>query len=248
MSAFSGSGRSGGDGHFSLVFTAVHKPTNRQVALKFYHPLLRTPDPTHVYRWNSFQREAELLMELARENDIICCLSPISEFIHSVPTGSLLTWSIPFAYYSLELAQCDVTAAIESKKWDPVAKLTAFGSMCRAVQRLHRHNICHRDLKPSNFLVLKDGTVKLADLGAACRIDDKTPHLLSQYSFFPGDRFYSPPEMLGCLHDEEARLAYWSDFYSLGAILFETLCWSCTWIASVRLSILLGLCSVSPHL
>jgi serine/threonine protein kinase len=214
-------GMCGGDGVFSLVFTAIEKSSGQQRALKFFHPLLRTPAPMNVYRWNSFQREVTLLNELAGQNDIINCPSPLSEFIHVVPSAGGLTWDIPFAYYVLELAASDVRDAIENKKWNPVSKLIAFAAMCRAVQRIHHHQMCHRDLKPSNFLVMRDGSVKLGDLGAACKLDGIAVHLLTTYSIFPGDRAYSSPEMLACLHDEAPELGYKCDFFSLGANLFE---------------------------
>jgi serine/threonine protein kinase len=211
----------GGDGYFSLVFTATEKSSKQRRALKFFHPLLRTPAPMNVYRWNSFQREVTLLNELAGQNDIITCASPLSEFTHVVPSTGSLTWNIPFAYYVLELAASDVRDAIENKKWNFVSKLTAFAAMCRAVQRLHSHQMCHRDLKPSNFLVMRDGAVKLGDLGAACKLDGTTIHLLTTYSIFPGERAYSSPEMLACLHDEAPDISYKGDFFGLGANLFE---------------------------
>jgi serine/threonine protein kinase len=212
-------GASGGDGNFSLVFKAVQKVTGELVALKFYHPLMRTSD--YAYRWACFQREAALLYELKGQRDIINCVSQMSEFTISLPTGTGLNYDIPFAYYALELASHDVTAAIELRQWNPITTLVAFRSMCRAVQRLHTHQISHRDLKPDNFLVMPDGTVKLADLGAACKLDGVSPHLFSRYTFFPGDRRYSSPEMLACLHDEDPLIGYKCDFFSLGAILFE---------------------------
>jgi serine/threonine protein kinase len=212
-------GTSGGDGSFSLVFQANEKTTSELVALKFYHPLMRTPE--HAYRWACFQREAKLVQQFKGQNDIIESLSPVSEFTISLRTGTPLSWDIQFAYYALELAAYDVASVIHLRKWDPIRNLLAFRSMCRAVQRLHDARICHRDLKPGNFLVMSDGAVKLADLGAACSVDGVTPHLLPNYPFFPGDRRYSSPEILACLHDEDASIGFKCDFFSLGAILFE---------------------------
>ena len=142
--------------------------------------------------------------------------------VHDISSDQVgIDWEIQFSYYALELAENDVTTAIEFREWNPEANLIAFSSMCRAVQRLHKHEICHRDLKPSNFLVMPDGSVKLSDLGTACKLDGKAIHLFSRYTFAPGDRRYSSPEMLACLHDEDPRIGYKCDFFSLGAILFE---------------------------
>jgi serine/threonine protein kinase len=212
-------GTSGGDGNFSLVLSAKDRTSGERVALKFYHPLMRTPE--HSYRWACFQREAQLVQEFAGHSDIIRSLSPLSEFTISLSTGTPLNWDIQFAYYALELASCDVASAIQFGKWSATTSILAFRSMCRAAQRLHNAQICHRDLKPGNFLVMSDGTVKLADLGAACRLDGIAPHLFGNYPFFPGDRRYTSPEMLACLHDEDANIGYKCDFFSLGAILCE---------------------------
>lgn len=214
-------GTSGGGGNFSLVFTATEKSSGQQRALKFFHPLLRNADPMNVYRWNSFQREVTLLNELAGQKDIITCTSPMLDFTYVFQGNGGLSLPIRFAYYVLELAASDVRDAIEEKKWNPVLKLTAFAAMCRAVQRLHHHQMCHRDLKPGNFLVTRDGAVKLGDLGSACKLDGTTPHLFTTYSIFPGDRAYSSPEILACLHDEAPDLGYKCDFFGLGANLFE---------------------------
>jgi serine/threonine protein kinase len=101
-------GACGGDGHFSLVFTATEKSSGQQRALKFFHPLLRNADPMNVYRWNSFQREVTLLSELAGQKDVITCMGPLSEFTHVLQVTGGLTWNIPFAYYLVELAASDV--------------------------------------------------------------------------------------------------------------------------------------------
>jgi serine/threonine protein kinase len=214
-------GTSGGGGCFSIVFTGTEKASRQRRALKFFHPLLRNADPMNVYRWNSFQREVALLGELAGQRDVITCTSPMLDFTYVFQGNGGLNLPIPFAYYVLELAASDVRDAIERKEWDPVSKLSAFAAMCRAVQRLHNHQICHRDLKPGNFLVMADGAVKLGDLGSACKLDGTSPHLLTTYSFFPGDQAYTSPEILACVHDEEPDLGYRCDFFSLGANLFE---------------------------
>ena len=142
-------GGSGGDGNFSLVFKAIQISTGKEVALKFYHPLMRTSE--FAYRLECFRREAGILQELSEQNDIISCVAPISEFTISLPTQAGIDRKIQFSYYALELAENDVTTAIEFREWNPEANLIAFSSMCRAVQRLHKHEICHRDLKPRAF-------------------------------------------------------------------------------------------------
>ena len=213
-------GTSGGGGHFSLVFTATEKASGQQRALKVFHPLLRNADPMNVYRWNSFQREVTLINQLAGQKNVIACMSPMLDFTYVFQGNGGLNLPIPFAYYVLELAASDVRDAIENQKWNPVSKLRAFAAMCRAVQRLHSHEICHRDLKPSNFLVMRDGSVNLEILAPPANLMVQ-PFTCSRPILFSGRRAYSSPEMLACLHDEAPEIGYKGDFFGLGANLFE---------------------------
>jgi len=62
------------------------------------------------------------------------------------------------------------------------------------------------------------------------------PALVGSYISPPGDRRYCAPEMLGCLHDEDPAIAFTSDFFSLGAILFEMFSGPYSDFASLTLS------------
>lgn len=42
-----------------------------------------------------------------------------------------------------------------------------FVGCVRGLHHLHQHGVVHGDIKPQNLLVAKDGTVKIADFGAA---------------------------------------------------------------------------------
>jgi serine/threonine protein kinase len=206
----------GGDGFFSIVFKATDSTTKNEVALKIFHPD-RLSD---AYRSSCFEREAELLERLSGQPDIIQSLSPLSRFNEQLKTMGLL-YNLEFRYYAVELAVSNVRTVIENDKWDAMARLYGFRAMCRAVQRMHNANIVHRDLKPSNFLIMKDGSVKLADLGTARSLDSTISPLRASYPSAPGDLRYSSPELLAGLLDEDPSLAIHGDYFSLGAILFE---------------------------
>ena len=216
FSGISRIGAAGGDGHFSLVFTAHDQVTDSTVVLKFCNPEVRDP-----YRLQCFEREARILNDLASQPDIVNCLAPHSKYVHGATTEDGLPFSIPFAYYALERAETDVKSIIAGDRWGAEAKLLAFRAMCRAVQRIHVRRIVHRDLKPDNFLVMPDRSVKLSDFGTARVLDGIQPPLLGMYLSPPGDLRYVPPEMFACLHDDEPDIAFGADLFALGAVLFE---------------------------
>ena len=184
------------------------------MALKFFNPAhLRDQ-----YRWNSFVREPTILQLFTGKRDVLQCLAPRDEF--SVPFSNLgLTLNIPFAYYAVELASCDVNSLILADSWTAIQKLDAFRVMCRAVQRIHARRVVHRDLKPSNFLVMPDGSLRLSDFGTARDLNNDA--IARAYHAPPGDVGYAAPEMIASLHDVDPSFALAGDIYSLGAILFE---------------------------
>jgi serine/threonine protein kinase len=207
----------GGGGYFSLVFESVDQISNKKVAIKFYNP----HHQGNAYRLESFKREAKLLEEVTGSKDIIDLVAPLSEFVHRQELKGGIPFEIHFPYYVLELASSDVETAIAQGGWSAERILLAFRGMCRASQRIHRLLVAHRDLKPSNFLVMADSSIKLADLGAARKIDGHTDPLSASYAFPPGDNRYVAPEMFALLHDSDPAVAFGADIYSLGAILFE---------------------------
>ena len=207
----------GGGGQFSLVMRARDRHTNREVALKFFDPAQRTD----IYRWESFKREIELLPEFNGKADILQGVCPLTEFIEPFQNPFGIVLHIDFAFYAVELAEYDVNSAIVDGRWNAETKLLYFRAMCRSVQRIHRKSMAHRDLKPSNFLIMPDGTLRLADFGAARMISGPNNAILSNYTAPPGDLRYAAPEMFAALHDVDPRFAFQGDIYALGAILFE---------------------------
>lgn len=88
------------------------------------------------------------------------------------------------------------------------------GQLLAALGHAHQHGIVHRDIKPANIILLKDGTVKVADFGIA-RIESSS---LTQAGAVLGTPAYmSPEQFMGQTVDGR------SDLFSAGVILYQFL-------------------------
>jgi serine/threonine protein kinase/beta-lactam-binding protein with PASTA domain len=84
----------------------------------------------------------------------------------------------------------------------------------RALEHAHNRGIIHRDIKPHNVMVLRDGSVKVADFGIARFAASQ--NTLTQEAL--GSVHYISPEQAKGSHID-AR----SDIYSVGVVLYEML-------------------------
>lgn len=85
----------------------------------------------------------------------------------------------------------------------------------RALSHAHSRGIIHRDIKPQNIMILRDGSVRVADFGIA-RIMSAAQRTLTQEAI--GSVHYISPEQAKGSHID-AR----ADIYSAGVVLYEML-------------------------
>ena len=84
----------------------------------------------------------------------------------------------------------------------------------KALAHAHSRGIIHRDIKPQNIMVLRDGSVKVADFGIACLAN--SANTLTQEAL--GSVHYMSPEQA-----KGDRIDARSDIYSSGVVLYEML-------------------------
>ena len=84
----------------------------------------------------------------------------------------------------------------------------------RGLSHAHSRGIVHRDIKPQNIMVLRDGSVKVADFGIACL--ENSAQTLTQEAL--GSVHYISPEQA-----KGDRTDARSDIYSSGVVLYEML-------------------------
>ena len=84
--------------------------------------------------------------------------------------------------------------------------------IAKALDHAHTRGIIHRDIKPQNIMLLKDGTIKVADFGIAA---------------LESELYENDGQAIGSIHyiaPEQARGDYpdtRSDLYSLGVVMYE---------------------------
>ncbi len=82
-----------------------------------------------------------------------------------------------------------------------------------ALRQIHKNGYLHTEVYTGSILIMEDGTVKLAGLDGAVKMED-LDHAWPRILTMPG---YSPPEK----YSPNGKIGPWTDLYALGAALYE---------------------------
>ena len=184
-------------GGMARVFRALDHRLNRQVAVK----ILR----------EDLAEDAELRRRFHEESQAVAMLShPNIVAVYDVSRSSDLE------YIVMELIDGITLKQYMQKKGNKLNWREALHFITQIVKALghaHSRGIIHRDIKPHNIMVLRDGSVKVADFGIA-RVASGGHSTLTQEAL--GSVHYISPEQARGSHID-AR----SDLYSAGVVLYE---------------------------
>lgn len=186
-----------GTGGMAVVYKARCHRLNRLVAVKILK--------------EDLAQDAEFRRRFHDESQAVAMLShPNIVAVYDVSKSSELD------YIVMELIDGITLKQYMQKKGNKLAwreALHFITQIMKALSHAHSRGIIHRDIKPHNMMVLRDGSLKVADFGIA-RLTSAAQATLTQEAL--GSVHYISPEQARGSHID-AR----SDLYSAGVVLYE---------------------------
>lgn len=187
-----------GSGGMAVVYKAKCHRLNRMVAIKILRPDLMMDDEIR----RRFHAEAQAVAMLSSPN--IVSVYDVGQYAGADYIVMELIEGITLKEYMQKRGGC--------LNWREA--LHFMNQIMQALRHAHSRGIVHRDIKPQNIMVLRDGSVKVADFGIARIMDSQKT--MTQEAF--GSVHYVSPEQAKGEH-VDAR----SDIYSAGVVLYEML-------------------------
>ncbi len=133
-----------------------------------------------------------------------------------------------------DFASCSLSQLIERGQLDLSDQINVSIQLAQAVGSVHQHRLIHGDIAPKNVLVDPATlAIKLCDFGLATRLDVQPRR--SDGGAMVGTLAYMSPEQTGRTNLD---IDYRSDFYSLGATLYELYSGREPFVASDPMSLL----------
>ena len=186
-----------GTGGMARVYKARCHRLNRLVAVK----ILR----------EDLSQDAELRRRFHDESQAVAMLShPNIVAVYDVSRSSGLEYIVMELIDGISLKQY---MQKKGNKLNWREALHFITQITKALGHAHSRGIIHRDIKPHNVMVLRDGSVKVADFGIA-RLMSGGHSTLTQEAL--GSVHYISPEQARGSHIDSR-----SDLYSAGVVLYE---------------------------
>ena len=186
-----------GEGGMAIVFRALDHRLNRYVAVKIMR--------------EEMAEDEEFRRRFCAESHAVAMLSnPNIVSVYDVSHSDEREYIVMELISGITLKQyMDKKGALD---WKEVVHFTK--QITRALSHAHERGIIHRDIKPQNIMLLRDGTLKVADFGIAALENE----VYENNGQTIGSIHYIAPEQARG-NSPDAR----SDIYSLGVVMYEML-------------------------
>jgi serine/threonine protein kinase len=192
-----------GRGGMGVVYRALHRPLNREVALKLIVPELSS-DPDFRER---FKRESRVAASIEHPHAI-----PI---YHASESDGLLYITMRYVD-GTDLRELLLAEGAQA----PERVALIAGQIAGALQAAHDLGIVHRDVKPANILIGRGAAGEphayLTDFGLTKQADSESA--LTRSGMLMGSFDYIAPEQL-----EGGAVDARTDVYALGCVIYEAL-------------------------
>ena len=186
-----------GTGGMAIVYKARCHRLNRLVAIKILK--------------DELSEDAEFRRRFHAESQAVAMLShPNIVNVYDVSHSDNVDYIVMELIEGITLKQYMQQKGILN--WREVLHFST--QIAKALEHAHSRGIIHRDIKPHNIMILKDGSVKVADFGIA-RVSSAQSTLTREAL---GSVHYISPEQA-----KGSKIDYRSDLYSLGVVMYEML-------------------------
>ncbi len=189
-------------GQNALIYRGIRKNDSQKVVVK----VLRNECPT-LEQISSLRQEYKITQTLKNTEGIVKSLE-------------LEKYQRSYALVLEDVTGKSLKQLLAEEKLKLREILRIFIKLAETLGEIHKIPVIHKDIKPSNIIVNNEtGQVKLTDFGIASQLSRETP-TVGGSNFVEGTLAYMSPEQTGRMN---RGIDYRSDYYSLGATLYEAL-------------------------
>lgn len=206
-----------GEGGFGITYIGRDVNLDMRVAIKEYYPsgfvnrshthservTANTGEPETVFEKGKdrFLKEARILARFSTEQGIV----GVRDFFTENNTAYIIMDYLEGISLKTHLEQ--------NGRMSVPQTLELMKPVMQALNRIHEQGLIHRDISPDNIMLMKDGSLKLLDFGAAravSRLDEKSLSIMLKPGYTPEEQYRS-----------KGKQGAWTDIYALSATIYK---------------------------